>query len=223
MTRDLGDDLRDRLEIRELVERWVVSRDAGDWDRFRTVWLDDGRMMATWTQGTADEFIAMSKAGWEKGVRIHHVLGGQSVDVAGNRAISQAKMEIHQRAVVDGVEVDVTCSGRFYDFLEKREGRWGLVLRQPIYELDRMDPVDPAARLELDRDLLARFPAGYRHLAYLQTRIGYEVEARHARAPRPRGGGPLRQRRRLAPGRGAEFACSGNPAGAGSPPQRVDP
>ena len=102
----MNDELRDRLEIRELVERWVVWRDAGDWERFRTVWHDDGRMMATWTQGTADEFIAMSRAGWEKGVRIHHVLGGQSADVAGDRAISQAKMEIHQRAVVDEVEVD---------------------------------------------------------------------------------------------------------------------
>jgi len=28
----------------------------------------------------------------------------------------------------------------------------------------------------LDRDLLARFPEGYRHLAYLQTRIGYQVK-----------------------------------------------
>jgi hypothetical protein len=169
-------DLRDRLEIRELVERWVVSRDAGDWERFRTVWHEDGRMMATWTQGTVDEFVAMSRAGWEKGVQIHHVLGGQSAEIAGDRAVSQARMEIHQRATVDGVEVDVTCTGRFYDFLERRAGRWGLVLRQPIYEVDRMDPVDPGARLELDEGLLARFPAGYRHLAYLQTRIGYEVE-----------------------------------------------
>jgi hypothetical protein len=39
-----------------------------------------------------------------------------------------------------------------------------------------MDPVDPAARLELDRGLLERFPDGYRHLAYLQTRIGYDVK-----------------------------------------------
>jgi hypothetical protein len=50
------------------------------------------------------------------------------------------------------------------------------VLRQPIYEKDRMDPVDPAARLALDGALLAQFPEGYRHLAYLQTRIGYEVK-----------------------------------------------
>jgi hypothetical protein len=133
-------------------------------------------MMATWTQGTADEFIAMSKAGWARGVKIRHVLGGQAIDLAGTRAVSQVKMAICQRAVVDGVEADVTCSGRFYDFLEKREGRWGLVLRQPIYESDRIDPVDPAARLELDAELLGRFPEGYRHLAYLQTRIGYTVK-----------------------------------------------
>ena len=166
----------DRLEIRELVESWAVWRDAGDWERFRTLWFDDGRMMATWTQGTADEFIAMSKAGRAKGVNILHFLGGQSVDVSGDRAISQTKMTISQRATVDGVEVDVVCTGRFYDFLEKRDGRWGLVLRQPIYEKDRLDPVDPAATLELDAALLARFPVGYRHLAYLQTRIGYDVK-----------------------------------------------
>jgi hypothetical protein len=49
-------------------------------------------------------------------------------------------------------------------------------LRQPIYEKDRMDPVDPAAGLSLDPTLLARFPEGYRHLAYLQSQIGYPVK-----------------------------------------------
>jgi hypothetical protein len=168
--------VEDRLAIRDLVENWVVWRDAGDWERFRTVWFDDGRMMATWTQGTADEFIAMSKAGWANGVKILHSLGGQSIDVVGARAISQTKMKISQRAMVDGVEVDVVCTGRFYDFLESRDGRWGLVLRQPIYESDRMDAVVPGARPELDRALLEGFPEGYRHLAYLQTGIGYAVK-----------------------------------------------
>ena len=86
-----------------------------------------------------------------EGREIHHVLGGQAVDVAGDRAVSQAKMTIPQRAVVDGVEVDVTCTGRFYDFLERREGRWGLVLRQPIYERDRIDRSTPPSMLELYR------------------------------------------------------------------------
>ena len=166
----------ERLAIRALVENWVVWRDAGDWERFRTVWHDDGRMMATWFQGTADEFIAVSRAGFDKGVSILHFLGGHSADIAGSRAIAQTKMIISQRATVHDIPVDVVCTGRFYDFFEKREGRWGLVLRQPIYEKDRMDPVDPAAPLTLDAALLARFPEGYRHLAYLQTQIGFNVK-----------------------------------------------
>jgi hypothetical protein len=169
-------DVDDRRIIRDLIENWAVWRDALMWDRFRTVWHEDGRMMATWFQGTAEEFIKVSEEGYERGVRILHFLGGSSIDVAGARAIAQTKMTISQRASVEGVVCDVVCTGRFYDFLEKRSNRWGLVLRQPIYEKDRLDPVDPAARLELDGSLLAQFPEGYRHLAYLQTRIGYKVK-----------------------------------------------
>jgi hypothetical protein len=140
------EDMSDKLAIRELTENWVVWRDAGDWERFRTVWHEDGVMMATWVQGTADEFIAASKAGWDKGVSILHFLGGHSADIAGDRAVAQTKMTISQRTTVHGVEVDVVCTGRFYDFLEKRGGRWGLVLRQPIYEKDRLDPLVPGTR-----------------------------------------------------------------------------
>jgi hypothetical protein len=169
-------EIEDKRELRELIENWAVWRDALMWQRFRTVWHDDGRMMATWFQGTADEFIKVSQEGYERGVRILHFLGGSSIDVAGARAIAQTKMTISQRALVENVLCDVVCTGRFYDFLEKRSGRWGFVLRQPIYEKDRLDPVDPAARLTLDPKLLAQFPEGYRHLAYLQTRIGYKVK-----------------------------------------------
>lgn len=168
--------LEDRLAIRELVEQWALWRDAGEWDRFRACWHPGGRMMATWFQGSFDEFIEVSRAGFERGVRILHFLGGTTVDLASDRAIAQTKMTISQRATVHGVVCDVVCTGRFYDFLERREDRWGLVLRQPIYEKDRLDPVDPAARLELDAETLARFPEGYRHLAYLQTQIGYDVK-----------------------------------------------
>jgi hypothetical protein len=85
-------------------------------------------------------------------------------------------MTINQRAEVDGVLVDVVCTGRFYDFFARRNGRWGIVRRQPIYEKDRMDPVDPSATLKLDPELLGRFPEGYRHLAYLQTKNGFTIK-----------------------------------------------
>jgi SnoaL-like domain len=166
----------DTQQLSELIQNWALWRDAGRWERFRTVWHNDGRMIATWFQGTADEFIEANKEGWSKGVVILHFLGGSTIDLAGDRAVAQTKMTISQRGLVDGVLCDVVCTGRFYDFFERRSGRWGFVLRQPIYEKDRMDPVDPGTPLHLDQDLLMSFPEGYRYLAYLQTRVGYDVK-----------------------------------------------
>lgn len=168
--------LLDRLAIRDLVENWAVWRDAGDWERFATVWHDEGWMSATWFQGPARDFMRVSQEGFAKGVRILHFLGGTSIDLAGERAIAQTKMTISQRALVHDVLCDVVCTGRFYDFLEKRQGKWGIVRRQPIYEKDRIDPVDPAAALRLDQQVLATLPEGYRHLAYMQELIGYKVK-----------------------------------------------
>jgi SnoaL-like domain len=170
----------EEFRIRSLIEKWALSRDAGDWASFESVWHDDGWMTATWFQGPAADFIAASQAGWEAGVSILHFLGGSACTLstntgAGDRAIAQTKMTISQRAEVHGVTADVTCTGRFYDFLARRDGRWGIVRRQPIYEKDRLDPVDPAARLSLDPKLLGSFPAGYRHLAYLQFSLGFQI------------------------------------------------
>ena len=168
--------MTEELTIRQLVENWAVWRDAGDWERFRTVWHDDGMMMATWFQGPFDDFIRVTIEGWERGVSILHFLGGSSIEVNAHHAIAQTKMTISQRGPVHDVLCDVVCTGRFYDFFEQREGRWGLVHRQPIYEKDRIDPVDPAANLRLDAERLATLPEGYRHLAYIQTGIGYQVK-----------------------------------------------
>ncbi len=136
----------------------MLWRDAGDWERFATVWHDDGWMTATWFQGPAHRFIEVSREGFDKGVNILHALGGWTCDVAGTRAISQVKMNILQRAPLDGVMVDVVCIGRFYDFFEKRDGRWAIVRRQPIYEKDRLDPLDPSATLVLDPERARAIP-----------------------------------------------------------------
>jgi hypothetical protein len=168
--------MQDRLAIVEVVHNWALWRDAGDWERFRSVWHDDGWMTATWFQGPAEEFIKVSKAGFDKGVSILHFLGGSSVEVKGSRAVAQTKMTISQRGRLEGELVDVVCTGRFYDFFEKRAARWAIVRRQPIYEKDRMDPVDPSVRIKLDPDLLDSLPEGYRHLGYLQSKLGFKIK-----------------------------------------------
>lgn len=170
----------DHRAIRAVMENWVLWRDSRDWERFRTLWHKDGVMMATWFQGPFEEFIKVSERGFREGEKtganIMHMLGAISIDIKGKRAIAQSKMAIMQRAAVDGVLCDVTCNGRFYGFFEKRKKRWGLVLLRPIYEKDRIDPVDPSDTLKLDPALLSKFPAGYRHLAYLQVKAGFDVK-----------------------------------------------
>ena len=167
--------MAEKLAIRETIDNWILWRDAGDWQRFKTVWHPDGWMNATWFQGPAEQFIEVSREGFNKGVAILHFYGGFSCDIAGDRAIAQTKMTISQRAIVEGVLVDVLCTGRMYDFVQKYQGQWVVRRRQPIYEKDRMDPVDPSANLKLDQTVLDSFPEGYRHLAYLQSKIGFPV------------------------------------------------
>ena len=165
----------DRL-IRELLQNWAIWRDAGDWERFRTVWHPDGRMMATWTQGTGDEFIEISKQAWAKGVSILHFLGGISVDVAGNRAISQTKMTISQRAEV--MACWWTWSAPAASTTSSRSARAAGAsccasrsTRRTAWTRSRR-----ARRLCSTGRCWSNFPPGYRHLAYLQTRIGYKVK-----------------------------------------------
>jgi SnoaL-like domain len=172
----LTEALQDEFAIRKLIESWAVWRDSGDWVRLRSVWHEDGAMQATWFYGTADEFVARSSAAFDRGVEVLHTLNGISIDLRGNRAVAQTKMEIHQRAKVEEVLCDCVCIGRFYDLFEKRAGRWGMVLRHPIYEQDSLSPVDTTQTLMLDRGKLAKLPAGYRHLAYMQIQNGMSVK-----------------------------------------------
>jgi hypothetical protein len=149
---DLLETWRDELEIRWLIEKWVLWRDGAHWDRFQTVWHSDGRMIATWFDGPATEFIARSRAGWLAGVNVNHFLGGTVVDIAGTRALAETKMTISQRLTVHDRLVDVVCTGRFYDFLDT-----------------------PGPAIPLDAERLARYPEGYRHLGYVQELAGMQV------------------------------------------------
>ena len=178
---------QDRAAIREVIENWALWRDAGDWDRFATVWHEDAWMTATWFQGPARRFIEVSREGFDRGVSILHFLGGFTCDVAAHRAIAQTKMTINQRASVDGVLVDVVCTGRFYDFLEQH----GVTIPAELRERDVTLPAIPNETveegilrlyktqpdLEILFELMTDFDEGfqewrYRHIKLVERTIG---------------------------------------------------
>ena len=110
----MPNDAMARQAIREIIENWAIWRDSGDWDRFRSLWHDDGVMVATVFQGSVDEFIDRARRSHERGVTAQHILGGTSVDVNGDRAVAQTRATIGQRAPVHDVVCDVVCTVRFY-------------------------------------------------------------------------------------------------------------
>jgi SnoaL-like protein len=170
--------------IRSVIEAWAVARDAGAWDELRSTWHPDGRMKTTWFRGSAAEFVDASRRGFDAGVLVHHFLGGSLIQILGRRAIAQTKMSISQRLVLGDVEVDVSCVGRFYDFFEERGGDWRIVLREPIYEKDRLDPVISGQAPPVDHAVLATLPSGCRHLLYCQKTAGMNI---HTDVPGLRG------------------------------------
>ena len=167
----------DRQAIRDVIEAWAIWRDSGDWDNLRTCWHDGAIMNATWFQGDSEQFIANAAKAFAKGgPGSVHFLGGTAIALRGSRAIAQTKMMISSRDEVDGAACDIVCTGRFYDFFEKRDGRWAIVERQPIYEKDRLDPLDPAKMPRFDPEVYDSIPEGYRHLGYIQVKRGLPVK-----------------------------------------------
>jgi SnoaL-like domain len=169
----------DRTVISALVQDWVIFRDSGDWERLRAIWAPDGITTTSWFQGSADEFVERSRRAFGAPVpEALHMLGAITVDVAGKRAISQAKMTIAARGSLEGSPCEVTCWGRFYDFWSKDDALgWRLIERAGTYERDRLDILNNAPFPTLDASVLKAFPPGYRHLAYVQQAAGATVNA----------------------------------------------
>ena len=167
--------LLERLEIAELVQSWALYRDAGDWDKLKETVHADGIMTATWFQGSFEAFISAMQDAWRKGSSSQHFQGGTVVEVLGTKAIAQTRMAILVRGKLEDVSVDVNCLGIFYDRVEKRDGQWRIAKRNVIYDKDTLTPVHAGDVIQLSSERLLRFPEGYRHLAYLQSFNGGNV------------------------------------------------
>jgi hypothetical protein len=174
----------DKLAIAEVIQNWALWRDGGNFDGLRSTFHPDAIMTSTWFSGSAEDFIARAEAR-KPGGRSAHFVGGSSVRLSGDRALAETPIILLLRERVDEIEVDVTCHGRFYDRFVKSEGAWRILRRGVIYEKDRLDPVRPDVVLKLDDAVLQRFPEGYRHVAYVQTKRGMVVATDRPTLPSP--------------------------------------
>ncbi|KAI9804619.1 MAG: hypothetical protein M1833_006693 [Piccolia ochrophora] len=169
------DDVLDRMKVREICEGWGTYRDAAEWRNYRSMFHDDAYIATSWKQGPIDEFVEASKEGFEKGsdfMYILHRIIGQTVDVQGNRAVSKMKVTITCRFTFDGVEMDNEADCRFFFLLEKRQGKWGVVFYTLLFDKDKFVPVNPGHTFTIPEEEVAKYPSGYRYLAWAESRIG---------------------------------------------------
>ncbi|MGC3992848.1 MAG: nuclear transport factor 2 family protein [Propionicimonas sp.] len=161
-------------ELFSIVRRERLARDLGDWDGMERLYWSGASVRVTWFAGTSDEFIAMSRER-AKGGSGMHTISPTRCAVVGDRAWVESPGQILIRPRLHGVECDLTAWCRFLCLLERRAGEWRLTSFDSIYIKDRIDPVDRAAVLDLDRARLAAGRASYRHLTYLNREVGYTV------------------------------------------------
>ncbi len=176
MTSDSVDSAADHAEIIRLVQNWGFLRDDGFWNELLDCYTPDGRMATSWSDLSAADFVKACRQGMNQRKQgVLHAVGAGTVAQRGDRAIAQTRLTILLRGELHGVEVDVTCHGRSYDHVLLWRGQWKIHRRYNIYERSRIDPVVPGTAPALDPDLLAQYPASYRHLAYFQVSNGARV------------------------------------------------
>ena len=167
--------LGDRPEIVDAVASWALWRDTGRWDRLASLYTPDAIQHTTWFVGPASEFIRLVSSRPPGGNLSQHFVGACAVELNGDRAIAETRLVLLVRGQLGPTAIDITCYCRSYDRFVRHEGAWRIARREMIYEKDRIDPVTPGHRLELDELELARYPAGYRHLAYFQAESGARI------------------------------------------------
>ncbi len=163
--------LEDRQSIADLMTGWI-HRDLAEWDKLRELFHPDGTIEVTWFEGLASDFVDDSMRMGKSDFRTKHFVGAPVVTFNGNKAI------VETNAVVIGehVRLNLGCSAhaRFYDQVEKRNGAWKIVKRQTIYDFGYFN--FPQGVVEIDRELVKKYPREYAPLAYLLEKSGFPVK-----------------------------------------------
>ncbi|MEN0105565.1 MAG: nuclear transport factor 2 family protein [Pseudomonas sp.] len=162
--------LEDRQQINDLINGWI-HRDLGQWQQLAELFHADGIIEVTWFEGPFTEFIAGSQRMGGSDLRTKHLIGTPVVTFNGDKAIVETNAVI----VAENVRLGLGCAvhNRFYDLAEKRGGQWKLVKRQSVYDMGSF--TFPQGLVEIERDVVAKYPREYAALAYLLEKSGFPL------------------------------------------------
>lgn len=170
-------DVTDRLAIIDLAQRERLARDNRQWKLMQECYHPEGtRVFLSWIDGTADRFIAASKAmGEEPGGHAVHSLGPTLVRVEGDRALAETGCTILMRRTVEGVQCDLTSYCRHHSRVARYGDGWRLLTLVGVYEKNTLAPVIPGQAPPIDADLLKSLRDSYDYQSYFRVRQGKPV------------------------------------------------
>jgi len=168
-----AEDIVNKQNVRELIEFDRYCRDYSLFEQERSCWWDDGEVFATWFKGPIDEFIKHSGA--ESKTPSNHKINNTLVWLNGDRAVAECLCMIAFRTELGGELVDLHSWCRLHFRAEKREGRWGLLYFEGIYEKDRIDPVFSDNRWEAPKAELTQFRPINWNMCYRLTRFNADA------------------------------------------------
>ena len=161
--------LNDREQLNDLMNGWM-HRDLGEWAQLRDLFHPDGTIEITWFEGLGSDFVEGSMRMGASDLRTKHLIASPAVtfNACGDKAI----LETNAIIIAENVTLNIGCEchNRFYDLAEKRDGVWKLFRRQSVYDMGTF--TFPLGPVEIDRNVVAKYPREYATLAYLLEQSG---------------------------------------------------
>jgi hypothetical protein len=157
-----NEEMIDKMRVRELVEYERYSRDNGHKEEEHKCWFDDGEVFTTWFKGPVTVFHNSAATSPKNKPDFDissakHKISNTVVWLKGKRAVAESMCTLQFRAKLGSEWLDIQCWCRLHYRVEKRDGKWGIVYFETIYEKDRMDPVFSDSNWKVPREELVKY------------------------------------------------------------------
>ncbi|QLQ09760.1 MAG: nuclear transport factor 2 family protein [Nocardioidaceae bacterium] len=136
---DRAAELTAKQEIYEVVLRYCRGVDRGDLAIVRSAYHDDAIEHHSGFEGGIEEYLVWLQSAIAEYDGMMHLIGNHLATIDGDRAVAETYgLGIHWGGEPDD-DRNFTSGVRFIDYLECREGRWGIVERWAVRDWRRSD------------------------------------------------------------------------------------
>ena len=194
------EEILEKERVRELVEYDRYCNDYHHKEEQAKLWFPDGRVITTWFNGSFEQYRTASPVSGEKrpvveapeqipGLRVlvNHRVNNTLVWLKGTRAVAEVICTLCFRTPLGWDWVDLTCMCRMHYRCEKRDGRWGIVYFEGIYERDSLKPLFGENKLTVTEQELEKYRPINRYMGYRRDRFegGVDYSAQWAGSDKP--------------------------------------